>query len=230
MPSALRKLVVLTGAGMSVESGIPTYRGADGLWENHAISDVATPEGWERNPELVLNFYNERRKRMWECLPNPGHLGLARLENLFDVQIVTQNIDNLHERAGSHHVLHLHGELSKARSSRDPSLVYPIDGWELKLGDHCALGSQLRPHIVWFGEDVPLINDAAALVRQADIVAIIGTSLLVYPAAGLINDARPGVPIYLIDPATESDHPNVEHIRAGASAGVAELTRLLSAG
>src|ERR1044071_1934601 len=182
-------MVVLSGAGMSAESGIPTFRGANGLWENHRIEDVASPAAWAKNRELVLRFYNERRKRMWECAPTEGHRGLGELEQQFDVAIVTQNVDNLHERAGSTRVLHLHGELTKSRSTLDPNLVYEIDGWELKLGDRCARGSQLRPHIVWFGEAVPMMERAIEIVGRADIVAIIGTSLQVYPAASLLDYA-----------------------------------------
>ena len=224
------RLVVLTGAGMSAESGIATFRGAGGLWENHRIEDVASPAGWARDRELVLRFYNERRKRMWECQPNAGHLGLAELERSFDLTIVTQNVDNLHERAGSRHVIHLHGELTKARSTVDPSLIYDLPGWELKLGDRCARGSQLRPHIVWFGEPVPLMEPAIEVVRQADFLVIVGTSLSVYPAASLVDYVHPGARVFLIDP-----HPPplpdaaITVITAGASAGIAQLPDLLHA-
>ena len=222
------KLVVLTGAGMSAESGIATFRGANGLWENHRIEDVASPGAWAKNRELVLRFYNERRKRMWECEPNAGHRGLVDLETRFDVTIVTQNVDNLHERAGSARVLHLHGELTKARSTLDPALVYELDGWELKLGDRCARGSQLRPHIVWFGEGVPMLDDAIEITRSADLVAIIGTSLRVYPAASLIDYARADARIFLIDPEPpENLDARVMVIRAGASEGVEKLNQLL---
>jgi NAD-dependent deacetylase len=223
------KLVVLTGAGMSAESGIPTFRGADGLWENHRIEDVATPAAWARDRALVLRFYNERRKRMWECAPNRGHLGLARLEATCDVEIVTQNVDNLHERAGSSRVTHLHGELNKARSTLDPNLVCDIDGWELKLGDKCARGSQLRPHIVWFGEPVPMMDRAIEIVREADVVAIIGTSLQVYPAASLLDFVPRGAPIYYIDPAPAAVDERVTLIPTGASEGVERLAALLRA-
>jgi NAD-dependent deacetylase len=198
--SPKRKLVVLTGAGMSAESGLRTFRGADGLWENHRVEDVATPEGWARDPQLVLRFYNERRRQMWQAKPNAGHLALAQLERDFDVRIITQNVDNLHERAGSTHVLHLHGELTKARSSIDEDLVQDIDGWELKWGERSADGSQLRPFIVWFGEAVPMMEEAIALTEQADFFAVIGTSLAVYPAASLIDYVPPGVLTFLIDP------------------------------
>ncbi len=222
------KLVVLTGAGMSAESGIATFRGAGGLWEDHRIEDVATPEGWARDRELVLRFYNERRKRMWGCEPNAGHRGLVALEARYDVAIVTQNVDNLHERAGSTRVLHLHGELTKSRSTLDPRLVYEIDGWELKLGDRCARGSQLRPHIVWFGEEVPMMEPAVDLVSAADILVVIGTSLQVYPAASLLQFAPRGARVFLIDPAPPEWLPeSVTVIRAGASEGVARLGEML---
>ncbi len=219
--------MVLTGAGMSAESGIPTFRGANGLWENHRIEDVATPAAWSRDRELVLRFYNERRRRMWDCRPNAGHLGLVALEAHFDVEIITQNVDNLHERAGSTRVTHLHGELTKARSSLDPNLVYEIAGWELKLGDKCARGSQLRPHIVWFGEAVPMMDRAIEIVRGADVLAIIGTSLSVYPAASLIDFAPGDASVFYVDPEPASTDRQVTVIQAGAGDGVAELTRVL---
>ncbi|ACB73661.1 SIR2 family NAD-dependent protein deacylase [Opitutus terrae] len=220
-------LVVLSGAGMSAESGIPTFRGANGLWENHRIEDVASPAGWARDRATVLRFYNERRKKMWACEPNAGHRGLAALEQDFRVSIVTQNIDNLHERAGSTRVLHLHGELTKSRSTVDPSLVYDIEGWELKLGDRCAKGSQLRPHIVWFGEDVPLLGAAAEIVSSADILVVIGTSLQVYPAASLIDYAPDHARVFLIDPHPAPVAPRVVVIPAGASEGVTRLRQEL---
>ncbi len=224
------RLVVLTGAGMSAESGIATFRGAGGLWEDHRIEDVASPAGWARDRELVLRFYNERRKRMWECEPNAGHRGLAALEQNFDLTIVTQNVDNLHERAGSRHVIHLHGELAKARSTVDPRLVQDIRGWELKVGDRCARGSQLRPHIVWFGEPVPLLDAAIEVVRQAEIFVIVGTSLSVYPAASLVDYVRPDARLFLIDPAPpDLADPRLTVIPTGASAGIARLTDLLLA-
>ena len=221
-------LVVLTGAGMSAESGIPTFRGADGLWENHRVEDVATPEAWAKYRARVLRFYNERRKKMRECAPNPGHRLLAALENRFEVTIITQNVDNLHERAGSTRVLHLHGELTKARSTLDPHLVYEVEGWELKLGDCCACGSQLRPHIVWFGEEVPMMEEAAGVVRTADVLAIIGTSLRVYPAASLIDFAPPSARIFLVDPEPPAlVDRRVTVIQAGASEGVAQVAMML---
>ena len=198
--AAKKKLVVLSGAGISAESGLKTFRDANGLWENHRIEDVATPEGWQKDKALVLKFYNERRKAGMDAKPNAGHLILAELEKDFDVQIITQNVDNLHEKTGSTKVLHLHGEIFKARSTRNPELVYDIKGWELNLGDKCELGSQLRPHIVWFGEAVPMIEPAAELAHDADIFVVVGTSLAVYPAAGLVNFVRRNVPIYVVDP------------------------------
>jgi NAD-dependent deacetylase len=222
------RLVVLSGAGMSAESGIPTFRGAGGLWENHRIEDVASPAAWARDRELVLRFYNERRRRMWACEPNAGHRGLAELEHDYEVTIITQNVDNLHERGGSRRVLHLHGELTKARSTLDPSLVYEIEGWELKPGDRCARGSQLRPHIVWFGESVPMMETAIEVVRSADVFVIIGTSLAVYPAASLTEFVPRSAQTYVIDPhPPEMDVDGFTIIQAGASEGVARLSELL---
>ncbi len=219
------KIVVLTGAGISAESGITTFRDSGGLWEQHDIMDVATYEAWQRNMELVLGFYNQRRKQLYDVKPNAAHDALVKLESKFDVHIVTQNVDDLHERAGSSKVMHLHGELKKVRSSVDESLIYELDGWELKLGDLCEKGSQLRPHIVWFGEPVPMIPEAAELSSQADIYVIIGTSLNVYPAAGLIDYVRPGVPVYLIDPGDlEVSHiRNLTFIREKAGTGTPRL-------
>lgn len=224
----MKKLVVLTGAGMSAESGIPTFRASDGLWENHRVEDVASPEGWERDPHLVLDFYNQRRKQVLGVEPNRGHQILAALEASHEVHIITQNIDNLHERAGSTNVLHLHGQITQARSTRDPSLIYPIEGWELQWGDTCELGSQLRPHIVWFGEAVPMIEPAAELVSRADIFVVVGTSLQVYPAAGLTAFARPGCPKYIIDPHTPAVADGMTAIRKTASEGLAELATMLA--
>ena len=197
-----KKLVVLTGAGMSAESGISTFRDANGLWENYRVEDVATPEGFARNPELVLDFYNQRRRELLKTEPNAGHYGLAALEKEFDVRIITQNIDNLHERAGSTHVIHLHGELMKSCSVKDLETTYPIDPAhpDIHVGDKAPDGSQLRPFIVWFGEPVPMIEPAIREVEGCDIFVVIGTSLNVYPAAGLLNYVRRGQPIYLIDP------------------------------
>ena len=225
----MKKIAVLTGAGVSAESGLKTFRDHDGLWHNHRVEDVATPEAWERDMDLVNEYYNERRKNLAEARPNAAHIALARLEEKYDVQVITQNIDDLHERGGSTKVLHLHGELKKVRSSADPSLVYELKGWELKRGDLCEKGSQLRPHIVWFGEPVPLIVEAARLVEQADILIIIGTSLQVYPAAGLVHYAFAGAPKYYIDPkATEVQFiPMLEIIRKTAGEGVPELVKRL---
>lgn len=226
----MKHIVVLTGAGMSAESGISTFRDTGGLWEQYRIEDVATPEGFRKNPELVLEFYNARRKQAFEVKPNRGHLGLAEMEKDFKVFVITQNVDDLHERAGSTNVLHLHGELSKVRSTLDPSLIYTLtaDNSEIHVGDKCEKGSQLRPHIVWFGEAVPMIGEAAGIVQAADILVVIGTSLNVYPAAGLLGYAQPGVPVYLIDPNDVNTHRrDIHFIKKGASEGVAELRRLL---
>ncbi|WP_342087525.1 SIR2 family NAD-dependent protein deacylase [Dyadobacter sp. OTU695] len=197
----MKKLVVLSGAGISAESGISTFRDNNGLWDNYRIEDVATPEAWIRNQELVLDFYNQRRKQATDVKPNAAHYALAELEKHFDVTIVTQNVDNLHEIAGSTKVIHLHGELFKSRSTKDPRLVYQMTGWELKTGDLCELGSQLRPHIVWFGEEVPMMEVAVDVTEQADMFLVIGTSLAVYPAAGLVHYVPIGKRIYIVDPA-----------------------------
>ncbi len=224
----MKKLVVLTGAGMSQESGLMTFRDMGGLWEQYDVTEVASPIAWENDRELVLRFYNERRKQLLEVEPNKGHIALSELENEFQVDIITQNVDDLHERAGSSKILHLHGELRKARSTSDPSIITEIDGWELKSGDLCARGSQLRPHIVWFGESVPAIEDAVSIVQDADIFVIIGTSLNVYPAAGLIDYVPHDVPIYLIDPnEVASTRRNVHFIKEGAVKGVAILKEIL---
>src|SRR5688500_18422482 len=196
----MKKLTVLTGAGISAESGIPTFRDSDGLWEGFDVMEVATPEGWQKNPALVLEFYNQRRKKALEVKPNRGHEILAELQQYFDVTVVTQNVDNLHERAGSSHVIHLHGSLFESRSTLDESLIYPIEGWELKLGDKCKKGSQLRPNIVWFGEMVPLMEVAAVHASRADIFVVVGTSMAVYPAAGLIDYVPYDTPKYIVDP------------------------------
>jgi NAD-dependent deacetylase len=204
----MKKLVVLSGAGISAESGIPTFRDSNGLWEGYDVMQVASPEGWQANPELVLDFYNQRRKRALEVKPNRGHEILAQLEKYYDVTIVTQNVDNLHERAGSSHVIHLHGSLFESRSTADETLVYPIEGWELKLGDCCEKGSQLRPNIVWFGEMVPLMEVAAEYASKADIFIVVGTSMVVYPAAGLINYVPYEAMKYIVDP----NLPDIGHI------------------
>jgi len=224
-----RRLVVLSGAGISAESGIKTFRDSGGLWEEYDIMEVATPEAWERNMDLVLAFYNQRRRHLYEVQPNAAHFALVELEKYFEVDIITQNVDDLHERAGSGSVMHLHGELKKVRSSTDPSLVYVLEGWELKKGQTCELGSQLRPHIVWFGEPVPMIPAAADLTATADIFLIVGTSLNVYPAAGLVGYVKRGTPIYLIDPGHLAvDHiPNLTSIKEKASIGMVRLKEML---
>lgn len=221
----MQKIVVLSGAGISAESGISTFRDNNGLWENHKIEDVATPEAWEMNRELVVKFYNMRRKQLLEVDPNAGHRALVKLEEKFDVQIITQNVDDLHERAGSSNVLHLHGELKKVRSTLDSSIVYTMEDWELKIGDVCEKGSQLRPHIVWFGEEVPNISLAADMVSKADCLIVVGTSLNVYPAAGLIHEVRQNIPIYLVDPSNVDTGflKEVKIIQANAGEGLTSL-------
>ena len=222
----MKKLVVLTGAGMSAESGLSTFRESGGLWETYKIEDVATPGAWRKNPALVLDFYNLRRKQLLEVEPNRGHKILAELEKNFDLEIITQNVDNLHERAGSSSVLHLHGELMKMRSTGSGQEVFNVstDKIEFVLGDVCPNGFQLRPHIVWFGEAVPEIENAIKIVEQADILVVIGTSLQVYPAAGLIHNAKNDTPIYLIDPNEISNlAPNVVVIKKSGSEGLIEL-------
>jgi NAD-dependent deacetylase len=221
----MKKLVVLTGSGISAESGLKTFRDMGGLWEQYDVTEVASPDAWERDPELVLRFYNERRKQLLESEPNEGHKTLAELEKYFDVQIITQNVDDLHERAGSSKVLHLHGEIRKARSTGDPSLIYDIEGPELNIGDKCEKGYQLRPHVVWFGEAVPAIQDAARLSGQADIYAVVGTSLQVYPAAGLVDFVDNEVPVYVVDPGSvkPSRSTNVTFYQEKASTGVPKM-------
>jgi NAD-dependent deacetylase len=225
----MKKLVVLTGAGMSSESGIKTFRDSGGLWEEYDVTEVATPEAWIKNRNLVLRFYNERRRQLAASKPNKGHLGLAGLEKHFDVQIITQNIDDLHERAGSTKILHLHGELTKARSTVDPSLLYDIGYKDINPGDNCEKGSQLRPHIVWFGEEVPMMDEAATLTADADIFVVVGSSMNVYPAAGLINYAPARASLWLIDPKEVILPVNrkVEVIREVASVGIGILTERL---
>ena len=225
-----KKLVVLTGAGMSAESGIATFRDSGGLWEKYPIEQVATPESFHENPELVLEFYNIRRRELLKAKPNAGHYGLAALENDFEIYIITQNVDNLHEQAGSSRVIHLHGELMKSRSTGDESAVYDIDPEQpdLHIGDKCEKGFQLRPHIVWFGEMVPMMGEAEAIVKKAEVFVIIGTSMNVYPAAGLLRDVKMNVPVFLIDPKDVSTNRyDIHHIRKGASEGVEELKKLI---
>ena len=227
----MKKIVVLTGAGISAESGIPTFRGADGLWEGHDIMDVASPQGWEKDPHLVLDFYNQRRKTAHSVQPNAGHRALVDLEAHYAVTVITQNVDNLHEQAGSSRVIHLHGELFKSRSTADENLVYDLEGWELNWGDTCEKGSQLRPHIVWFGEQVPMMEVAQQETAQADILLVVGTSLQVYPAAGLLYEVQNGTPVYIIDPYTPdyAHQPTIHPIAEPASVGVPRLVQQLIA-
>lgn len=214
---------------MSAESGLKTFRDHDGLWEGHDVQEVATPGAWDANPALVLKFYNERRQNLCDSKPNQGHIALAELESDFDIEIITQNVDDLHEKAGSQQVLHLHGELSQSRSTADSSLVYDIKGPRLDLGDFCELGSQLRPNIVWFGESVPAMESAVSITKKAEIFVVIGTSLAVYPAASLLDYVRPGIPIYLIDPKRPDCYlpEYIEHIEEGASQGMKSLRAAL---
>ncbi len=229
----MKKLVVFTGAGMSADSGLATFRDSDGLWANYRIEEVCTPEALARNRALVIEFYNKRRREMLSAEPNAGHRAIADLERDFDVEVVTQNVDDLHERAGSTRVTHLHGELRKLRSTRNPDLIVPIEGWEQPLDATAPDGSLLRPHIVFFGESVPMFERAAEIAAQAEAMVVVGTSLAVYPAASLVRYARPGVPIYVVDPG----HPDTTGIRnpltvipKRAAEGVPELAELLRRG
>lgn len=225
----MKKIVILSGSGISAESGIPTFRASDGLWENHRIEDVATPEAWARNPALVLDFYNQRRKRAREVAPNRGHVVLAELQEHFNVVVVTQNVDDLHERAGSKNVVHLHGSLFEARSSVDESLLYPLQGTLLSIGEKCSKGSQLRPNIVWFGEAVPLMDVAIQHAMAADIFIVVGTSLQVYPAAGLLQYVPYEAQKFVVDPKL----PNIPHLpylqsfEEIASTGLVKIKELL---
>jgi len=225
----MKKVIVFTGAGVSAESGIKTFRASDGLWEEYRVEDVATPGAWQKDKELVLRFYNERRKQVMSANPNNAHIALAELQNYFDVQIITQNIDDLHERAGSKKVLHLHGEILKARSTANPALVLDLIGEELNIGDKCELGSQLRPHIVWFGEAVPNMELANIIAEKADIFIVVGTSLNVYPAAGITEFVSDNAEKYLIDP--NADKLNVPYgfkvIASNACDGVLALVNKL---
>ena len=230
----MKNLVILSGAGMSAESGISTFRDAGGLWDKYPVEQVATPEGYARNPELVINFYNERRRQLLDVKPNQGHELLAELEKYFNVTVITQNIDNLHERAGSKRIIHLHGELTKVCSSRDPNNHHYVkelkpEEFEVRLGDKAGDGSQLRPFIVWFGESVPEIERAISFVEKPDIFVIIGTSMNVYPAAGLLNYVPRSAEVYLIDPKPVDTHTSrpIHVIQKGASEGVAELMKVL---
>jgi NAD-dependent deacetylase len=226
-----KKLVVLTGAGISAESGLKTFRDTDGLWEGFNVYDVATPEAWHRNPALVQDFYNERRKQVLQAQPNAAHKALANLEKYFNVHIITQNIDDLHERAGSSNVTHLHGVITRSQSDINPELTYPINGWEIKEGEYCELGSQLRPHVVWFGEAVPMIEIAASICSKADVFMLIGTSLAVYPAAGLIDFVPKTTVKYIIDPKIPEvgRYKNIVKIEKAATSGVAEVVETLTA-
>lgn len=223
-----KKLVVLTGAGISAESGIRTFRDSGGLWEGYDVNDVATPEAWIKNPELVLRFYNERRKNVAAAVPNAAHIGLAALEKYFDVTIITQNVDDLHERAGSTNIIHLHGEIFKMRSEYDASITKEIKD-DIQVGDRAADGHQFRPHIVWFGEEVPMMETATKVAYHAEIFVVVGTSLVVYPAAGLINYVAMDVPKYIIDKSIPSlsAMKNLTLIEKPATEGVAELSELL---
>jgi NAD-dependent deacetylase len=225
----MQKIIVLTGAGISAESGLKTFRDSDGLWEGYNIEDVATPQAWEHNPELVQDFYNQRRKSVLEAHPNVAHYALAQLQEKYDVTVITQNIDDLHERAGSNNVVHLHGVITRSQSSANPKLTYPINGWEIKMGEVCELGSPLRAHVVWFGEDVPMIEPAARLCATADIFILVGTSLAVYPAAGLINYVPASVPKYIIDPKIPAvrNYGSVYKIEEKATVGVVGLVEKL---
>ena len=227
----MKRIVVLTGAGVSAESGIQTFRDGDGLWNKYRFEDLASPQAWDRDPALVQDFYNWRRKIVWEAEPNPAHYALAKLEDKYDVRIITQNVDDLHERGGSSNILHLHGEIKKSRSTVDPDLVYEMGHWELKMGDKCEKGSQLRPHIVWFGDIVPMIQPATEIAATADIFIVVGTSMVVYPAASLIVYANPDIPKYYIDPKAfeVSGVDNLNIIKKKAGEGVPELVdRLLA--
>ncbi len=224
-----KKAVILTGAGISAESGLRTFRDSGGLWEGHNVYDVATPEAWQRNPVLVQQFYNERRKSVLAAAPNEAHRALVRLEKDYDVTIITQNIDDLHERAGSSEIVHLHGIITKSQSSKQPKLTYEIKGWELKMGELCELGSQLRPHVVWFGEAVPMIQKAAEICQLADVFIVIGTSLQVYPAAGLIDIVPKTALKFIVDLNETSVPGDVARIKEPASVGVPKLvSRLLN--
>jgi NAD-dependent deacetylase len=219
-----RKVVVLSGAGVSAESGISTFRDSGGLWDTYRVEDVATYEGWLKNRKLVLDFYNQRRKQLLEAKPNAGHYELVRLETAYDVHIITQNVDDLHERAGSQHVMHLHGELKKARSTADPNYVIELDGWELNEGMTCPKGAQLRPHIVWFGEAVPMIEPAANLCAKADYLIVVGTSLVVYPAAGLVDYVPKEAPKYVVDPKDVfAPTFSFTHVKEPASTGLKKV-------
>lgn len=225
----MEKIVVLTGAGMSADSGLKTFRDSDGLWEEHDISEIATHRAWNQNKELVLDFYNQRREQAYAVEPNRGHEALASLEKHYNVTVITQNVDSLHEQAGSSSIIHLHGQLSKVRSEKDRSLIYEIGGDPIELGDTAEDGAQLRPHVVWFGEPVPNMRKASAIVPKADILIVIGTSLVVYPAAGLIDLVGDGTSKYIIDPATPrlTDDNEWTHLKERAATGTPKLVSKL---
>jgi len=227
----MKKIVVLTGAGISAESGLRTFRDSDGLWEGYNIEDVATPDAWRRNPKLVQEFYNLRRKDVLAAKPNAAHYALASLEEKYDVSIITQNIDDLHEKAGSSLIVHLHGIITRSQSSLNPNLTYPINGSEIKMGELCELGSQLRAHVVWFGEAVPMIETAAEICAGADIFILVGSSLAVYPAAGLINYVPCSVPKYVVDPNIPelNTYKSIIRIEEKATLGVSKLVAELLA-
>jgi len=225
----MKKLVILTGAGMSAESGLQTFRDTNGLWEGYDVMEVASPQGWYKNPALVLDFYNQRRRQLLQVKPNKAHLILAQLEKKYDVRIITQNIDDLHERAGSSNILHLHGELLKMRSVANENDVYDCRK-DIRLGDRCEKGHQLRPYIVWFGEAVPMLDEAIRITQEADVLIIIGTSMLVYPAASLIQYSRPNIPVYFIDPKpniSESSSYNLTVLAEKASTGMEKFIQIL---
>ena len=227
----MKKIVVLSGAGISAESGIKTFRDSNGLWEGHDVMAVASPQGWAADQALVLDFYNQRRKQALTAKPNGGHLALAELEQDFEVVVITQNVDDLHEKAGSTNVIHLHGELFKSESTADPSLVYDIEGWELNQGDYCEKGAQLRPHIVWFGEQVPKMDLAIAELQEADAFVVVGTSLAVYPAAGLLDMASAKIPKFLVDPNIPDVSPkqNLTFVNENATTGVTKVAKMMRA-
>jgi NAD-dependent deacetylase len=227
----MKHVVILTGAGISAESGLQTFRDSDGLWEGYSIEEVATPQAWKRNPELVQDFYNMRRKAVLEAKPNVAHHALAKLEEHYKVTVITQNIDDLHERAGSTDVVHLHGVITRSQSSKNPNLTYPIEGWELKMDEVCELGSPLRAHVVWFGEAVPMIEKAMNICTRADIFILVGSSLAVYPAASLINYVGHDIVKYIVDPKipTLYNLSGLVKIQEKATVGVPPLVDLLLA-
>lgn len=224
-----QKIVVLSGAGISAESGLGTFRDSGGLWEEYPIEEVATPEAWRKNPKLVTEFYNMRRKQAYEAKPNQGHFALANLEKQYDVTIITQNIDDLHERSGSSKVIYLHGEINKVKSSgpNSESNYYPQKSWEVKIGDLCSEGYQLRPHVVWFGEAVPMLDEAAEICQTANIFVVVGTSLNVYPAAGLIHYVPNKAKCFLVDPSDVSVPSHYKHIKDNAAKGMEQLVKNL---